>query len=63
MASSRSRSSEQEMPAHSVVLIQMSNSPEDVTPRSRGAIAPEFCFGITLENKRAQGRRVPSLHP
>ena len=51
------------MPAHSVVLIQMSNSPEDVTPRSRGAIAPEFCFGIALEREEGAGKAGAQLAP
>jgi hypothetical protein len=38
------------------VLIQISNSREDEQPRSRGAIAPEFCERARPRNeKRAQG--------
>ena len=36
---------------------------EDVTPQSRGAIAPESCFGVTLEKQEGAGKAERKTHP
>jgi hypothetical protein len=36
---------------------------EDMTPQSRGAIAPESCFGVTLEKQEGAGKAERKTHP